>query len=94
MSSSGVNLAEQRVNLHRKIAFPLVTLVMTFLAVPFGVTTGKKGTLYGIGLAIVLAFSYFLPDGVLPGGRARRPCSRRRSRRGRRTFSSWRERYI
>jgi LPS export ABC transporter permease LptG len=59
MSSSGVNLAEQRVNLHRKIAFPLVTLVMTFLAVPFGVTTGRKGTLYGIGLAIALAFSYF-----------------------------------
>ncbi len=59
MSGSGVNLAEQRVNLHRKMAFPLVTLVMTFLAVPFGVTTGKKGTLYGIGLAIALAFSYF-----------------------------------
>jgi LPS export ABC transporter permease LptG len=59
MSSSGVNLAEQRVNLHRKMAFPLVTLVMTFLAVPFGVTTGRKGTLYGIGLAIALAFSYF-----------------------------------
>jgi lipopolysaccharide export LptBFGC system permease protein LptF len=36
-----------------------VTLVMTLLAVPFGVTTGKKGTLYGIGLAIALAFSYF-----------------------------------
>jgi lipopolysaccharide export system permease protein len=59
MSGSGVNLAEQRVNLHRKIAFPLVTLVMTLLAVPFGVTTGRKGTLYGIGLAIALAFSYF-----------------------------------
>jgi LPS export ABC transporter permease LptG len=59
MSSSGVNLAEQRVHLHRKLAFPLVTLVMTLLAVPFGVTTGKKGTLYGIGLAIALAFSYF-----------------------------------
>jgi lipopolysaccharide export system permease protein len=59
MNSSGVNLAEQRVNLHRKLAFPLVTLVMTLLAVPFGVTTGKKGAMYGIGLAIVLAFSYF-----------------------------------
>jgi LPS export ABC transporter permease LptG len=59
MSASGVNLAEQRVHLHRKLAFPLVTLVMTLLAVPFGVTTGKKGTLYGIGLAIALAFSYF-----------------------------------
>lgn len=59
MSASGVNLAEQRVNLHRKIAFPLVTLVMTLLAIPFGVTTGKKGAMYGIGLAIVLAFAYF-----------------------------------
>ena len=59
MSASGVNLAEQRVNLHRKIAFPLVTLVMTLLAIPFGVTTGKKGAMYGIGLAIVLAFGYF-----------------------------------
>jgi len=59
MSASGVNLAEQRVNLHRKLAFPLVTLVMTLLAIPFGVTTGKKGAMYGIGLAIVLAFGYF-----------------------------------
>jgi lipopolysaccharide export system permease protein len=59
MSTSGVNLAEQRVNLHRKIAFPLVTLVMTLLAIPFGVTTGKKGAMYGVGLAIVLAFAYF-----------------------------------
>ena len=28
-----------------------VTLVMTFLAIPFAVTTGRRGALYGIGLA-------------------------------------------
>ena len=60
LGSSGVNVAEQEVQLHRKLAFPAVTLVLTLLAIPFGVTTGKKGALYGIGLAIVLAGAYFL----------------------------------
>jgi lipopolysaccharide export LptBFGC system permease protein LptF len=33
---------------------------MTLLAVPFGVSTGRRGTLYGIGLGIVLALSYWI----------------------------------
>jgi lipopolysaccharide export LptBFGC system permease protein LptF len=47
------------VELQRKIAFPFVTFVMTLLAVPFGVTTGRRGALYGIGLGIVIALSYW-----------------------------------
>ena len=47
------------VDLQRKLAFPFVTFVMTLLAVPFGVTTGRRGALYGIGLGIVLALSYW-----------------------------------
>lgn len=57
---SGFSVAEQEVNLHGKIAFPAVTLVMTFLAIPFAVTTGRRGALYGIGLAIVLSVAYWL----------------------------------
>ena len=60
LGASGFNVAEQAVNLQRKLAFPAVTIVMTLLAIPFGVTTGKKGALYGIGLAAVLAGAYFL----------------------------------
>jgi LPS export ABC transporter permease LptG/LPS export ABC transporter permease LptF len=60
LGASGVNVAEQEAQLHRKLAFPAVTLVLTLLAIPFGVTTGKKGALYGIGLALVLAGAYFL----------------------------------
>jgi LPS export ABC transporter permease LptG/LPS export ABC transporter permease LptF len=60
LGASGFNVAEQAVNLEHKLAFPAVTIVMTLLAIPFGVTTGKKGALYGIGLATVLASSYFL----------------------------------
>lgn len=60
LEGSGFNLAGQRMELQRKLAFPAVTLVMTLIAVPFGITTGRRGALYGIGLAIILAFSYFL----------------------------------
>ncbi|HET9372450.1 MAG TPA: LptF/LptG family permease, partial [Vicinamibacterales bacterium] len=56
----GFSLSDQQMSLQRKLAFPAVTIVMTLLAVPFGVTTGKRGALYGIGLAIVLAVAYFL----------------------------------
>ena len=59
LSVAGANVVPQRVDLHRKLAFPFVTLVMTLLAVPFGVTTGRRGALYGIGLGIVLALSYW-----------------------------------
>jgi lipopolysaccharide export LptBFGC system permease protein LptF len=59
-SAIGFSLNDQQMSLQRKLAFPAVTIVMTLLAVPFGVTTGKRGALYGIGLAIVLAVAYFL----------------------------------
>ena len=44
----------------RKIAFPLVTIVITMLAVPFAVTTGRRGALYGVGVGIVLAIVYWI----------------------------------
>src|SRR4029078_7380471 len=56
----GVNVIPHIVDLQRKLAFPFVTLVMTLLAIPFGVTTGRRGTLYGIGIGIVLALSYWV----------------------------------
>ena len=64
LGASGVNVSEQEVELHRKLAFPAVTVVLTLLAIPFGVTTGRKGALYGIGLAIVLAGAYFLLSAI------------------------------
>ena len=55
---SGLSVGNYEVDLQRKIAFPLMTVVMTLIALPFGVTTGRRGALYGIGLAIALAFAY------------------------------------
>ncbi len=60
LSSSGVNVTPQTVALYRKVSFPFVTLIMTLIAVPFAVTTGKRGALYGIALGIVLAVIYWI----------------------------------
>ena len=56
----GYNVMPYMVALQRKVAFPFVTVVMTLLAVPFAVTTGRRGALYGVGVAIVLAITYWL----------------------------------
>ena len=60
LSASGLNVAHLAVELQHKMAFPFVTLVMTLLAIPFGVSTGKRGALYAVGLGIVLALSYWI----------------------------------
>ncbi len=60
LSTSGANVVPLKVDLHKKLAFPLVTFVMTLLGVPFGVSTGRRGTLYGIGLGIVIALCYWI----------------------------------
>jgi len=62
---SGAEVAKYEVALQRKIAFPLVTLVMTLLAVPFAVATGRRGAMYGIGAAIVIALVYRTAESVL-----------------------------
>jgi LPS export ABC transporter permease LptG len=60
LSASGVNVAHLAVELQHKLAFPFVTLVMTLLAIPFGVTTGRRGALYAVGLGIILALGYWI----------------------------------
>jgi lipopolysaccharide export LptBFGC system permease protein LptF len=59
LRASGYHLLEHEVALQRKLAFPFVTLVMTLIAVPFAVTTGRRGAMYGIGIGIVLALVYW-----------------------------------
>lgn len=64
LEASGYTVLKHEVALHRKFAFPLVTLIMTLIAVPFAVTTGKRGALYGIGVGIVLALVYWTAGSV------------------------------
>jgi LPS export ABC transporter permease LptG len=55
----GYNVVPYMVSLQRKVAFPFVTVIMTLIAVPFAVSTGRRGALYGIGIGIVLAIVYW-----------------------------------
>jgi LPS export ABC transporter permease LptG len=57
-TGSGLRAAASRVQMHSRIAFPLVTIVMTLIGVPFGVTMGRRGALHGIGVAMILGFGY------------------------------------
>lgn len=59
LQAGGFNVVPYIVALHRKVAFPFVTLIMALIAVPFAVTTGKHGAMYGIGAGIVLAILYW-----------------------------------
>ena len=60
LRASGADALSFEVELQKKLAFPLVTVIMTLIAVPFAVTTGRRGALYGIGAGIVLAIVYWV----------------------------------
>lgn len=59
LQASGFDVVPYAVDLQRKISFPFVTIVMTLLAIPFAVMTGRKGALYSIGVGVVLALAYW-----------------------------------
>ena len=61
------NVVPYLVELHRKLAFPFIALIMALIAVPFAVTTGKRGAMYGIGAGIVLAITYWAAISVFAG---------------------------
>jgi len=44
--------------LNRKLAYPLITLVMAILAVPFALVSGKRSGVTGFAIAILLAVLY------------------------------------
>ncbi len=64
LETRGFDVAKLRVQLHRKLAFPMVGFIMTLLAVPFSFIVARRGALYGIGIAIVIAIVYWAVLGI------------------------------
>ncbi len=58
LQQSGFDTMRLRVQLNRKLAYPLVTLVMAIFAVPFALSMGKRGSLTGFAIAIWMAVAY------------------------------------
>ncbi len=49
-----------KVDLHSKLAFPLVSLIMVLIGIPFAFSMGKRGALVGIGLAMIIVVVYWV----------------------------------
>lgn len=59
LGNSGFDVSGLRVDLYRKLAFPIVTLIMAVIAIPFSFTTGRRGAFHGIGISIVIGVAYW-----------------------------------
>lgn len=64
LEQSGFDVVRLRVQLHKKIAYPLITLVMAVLAVPFALSAGKRGALAGVATAIGIGVVYWTISGL------------------------------
>jgi LPS export ABC transporter permease LptF/LPS export ABC transporter permease LptG len=64
LKQSGFDTTHLRVQLNRKLAYPLITLVMAILAVPFALSAGKRGSIAGMGTAIGVAIAYWVVAAV------------------------------
>jgi LPS export ABC transporter permease LptG len=60
LRQSGFDTKHLSVQLQIKVAYPLVTLVMAVLAIPFALSMGKRGSLTGMATAIGLAITYWV----------------------------------
>ena len=59
VTASGQLAPELEVELYKKISFPAISLVMALVALPFSFRLGRQGTLYGIGIGVVLGMVFF-----------------------------------
>ncbi|MCP4219021.1 MAG: LPS export ABC transporter permease LptF [bacterium] len=59
LKNSRSDYRKYKSQLYHKYSFPLSSLVMVFIAIPFSFWMGNKGTLYGIGLAVVISMIFW-----------------------------------
>jgi LPS export ABC transporter permease LptG/LPS export ABC transporter permease LptF len=64
LEQSGFDVVRLRVQLQKKIAYPLITLVMAILAIPFALSAGKRSALAGVATAIGIGAVYFIISGL------------------------------
>ncbi len=64
LQQSGFDVVRLRVQLQKKLAFPLITLVMAVLAVPFALSTGRRGALTGVAVALLIGVVYWVTAGL------------------------------
>jgi LPS export ABC transporter permease LptG len=64
LQQSGFEVVKLKVQLQKKIAFPVITFVMAILAIPFALSQGKRGPMAGVATAIGIAVFYTVVSGL------------------------------
>jgi len=64
LQQSGFDVVRLRVQLQKKIAYPLITLVMAVLAIPFALSAGKRSAVAGVATAIGIGVVYWTLSGL------------------------------
>jgi len=64
LQQSGFDTVRLKVQLQKKLAFPLITLVMAVLAIPFSAQKRRGGALAGVAIALGIAIVYWVAAGL------------------------------
>jgi LPS export ABC transporter permease LptG len=64
LQQSGFEVVKLKVQLQKKLAFPVITFVMGVLAIPFALSAGKRSAMAGVATAIGIAVVYTVVSGL------------------------------
>ena len=64
LQQSGFEVVRLKVQLYKKFAFPMITLIMAVLAVPFSLRAAHRGPLTGVAMALGIGIIYFVVSGL------------------------------
>lgn len=59
LSRAGFDVLDLKVALYSKVAFPLACLIMVVVGLPFSLSVGKRGALYGVAVALGIGLFYW-----------------------------------
>jgi len=59
LQSAGFDVASLTVQLHKKLAYPLIAPISMMLAIPFALFVGSRGAVGGIALGVGMGISYW-----------------------------------
>ena len=60
LQQSGFDVVRLRVQLHEKLSYPLITLIVAILAIPFSLSSGTKGAVTGVAVGIGVVVFYIV----------------------------------
>jgi LPS export ABC transporter permease LptF/LPS export ABC transporter permease LptG len=60
LQQSGFDVVRLRMQLNEKLSYPLITLIVAILAIPFSISTGKRGAITGVAVGIGVVVFYIV----------------------------------